>query len=94
MNERVNKRINSAEKVILITGILLVALSFISEFHFHYIQGFMPDLMEEDIFKRAEAAEVFNSMSFLILGVILIITAFILSKRRLKAKSFKQTNYI
>ena len=60
MNERVNKRMNSAETVILITGILLVTLSFISEFHFHYIQGFMPELVEEDIFMRAEAAEVFK----------------------------------
>jgi LPXTG-motif cell wall-anchored protein len=84
MSDQANKRLNSAEKVILFTGILLIILSFISEFNFHFIQGFMPDLVNEDIFWRAEAAEVFNSMSFLILGLVLIIIAFILSKKRKK----------
>ena len=84
MSDQANKRLNSAEKVILFTGILLIILSFISEFNFHYIQGFMPDSVNEDIFWRAEAAEVFNSMSFLILGLLLIIIAFILSKKRKK----------
>ncbi len=77
---------NSAEKVILFTGILLIILSFISELHFHYIQGFMPELVESDIFWRAEAAEVFNSMSFLILGAILIIIALKLSRNRLSSE--------
>ena len=84
MSDQANKRLNSAEKVILFTGILLIILSFISEFNFHFIQGFMPDLVNEDIFWRAEAAEVFNSMSFLIIGLLLIIIAFILSKKRKK----------
>ena len=84
MNDKKDKRFNSAEKVILFTGILLIVLSFVSEINFHYIQGFMPDLVEADIFWRAEAAEVFNSMSFLILGILLIIIAFILSKKRVK----------
>ena len=84
MNDQAHKRFNSAEKVILFTGILLFALSFISEINFHYIQGFMPDLVDQDIFWRAEMAEVFNSMSFLILGLLLIIIAFILKKKRLK----------
>ncbi len=74
---------NSAEKVILFFGILLIILSFISELHFHYIQGFMPELVGSQIFWRAEAAEVFNSMSFLILGVILIIIALRFSRNRL-----------
>lgn len=78
-------RFNSAELVILVTGILLIVLSFISEFNFHYIQGFMPDLVETDVFWRAEAAEVFNSMSFFIIGVSLIIIAIILSKKMLKS---------
>ncbi len=82
MNERRIMKFNKAEKVILITGILLIILSFISEFNFHYIQGFRPELMDASIFWRAEAAEVFNSMSFLILGIILIIIAFRLSKKR------------
>ncbi|MFX0105501.1 MAG: hypothetical protein ACFE75_08425 [Candidatus Hodarchaeota archaeon] len=86
MKEKGNKRFSSAEKVILFTGILLIALSFISEINFHYIQGFRPGLVDEDLFWRAEITEVFNSMSFLILGLILIITAFILSKRRLNIK--------
>jgi len=77
------KRFSTAEKIILFTGILLIALSFISEFNFHYIQGFMPGLVDNDIFWRAEAAEVFNSMSFLTLGILLIIIAFILSKKRM-----------
>ena len=77
---------NKAEKVILFTGILLVILSFISEINFHYIQGFRPELIDPDIFWRAESAEVLNSMSFLILGVILIIIAFKLSKNRLSSK--------
>ncbi|MFX1302931.1 MAG: hypothetical protein ACFE9X_06205 [Promethearchaeota archaeon] len=80
-----NKKFNSAEKVILFNGILLIALSFISEINFHFIQGFRPELIEPDIFWRAEATEVFNSMSFLILGLLLIIIAFILSKKRLKS---------
>ncbi len=74
---------NSAEKVILFSGILLIILSFISELHFHYIQGFMPELVDPEVFWRAEAAEVFNSMSFLILGIVLIIIAFRLSRKRL-----------
>jgi len=85
MNEKVNNRFDLAEKVILFTGILLTVLSFVSEINFHYIQGFQPDLVDSDIFWRAEAAEVFNSMSFLILGIILVVTAFILSKKRRKA---------
>ena len=76
-------KLNTAEKVILFTGIILIILSFVSELHFHYIQGFMPELVESDIFWRAEAAEVFNSMSFLILGIVLIIIARRLSKKRL-----------
>ena len=76
------KKFNPAEQVIIYTGVLLIALSFISEFNFHYIQGFMPGLVDNDIFWRAEAAEVFNSMSFLILGTLLIIAAFVLSKKR------------
>ena len=77
MNDQSIKRFSSAEKVILFTGILLIALSFISEFNFHFIQGFMPDFVDQDIFWRAEMVEVFNSMSFLILGVLLIIIPFI-----------------
>ncbi len=84
MNDLQNKKYNTAEKIILFTGILLIILSFISELNFHYIQGFMPDLIETEIFWRAEMAEVFNSMSFLILGIILIIIANVLSKKRLK----------
>jgi len=78
-------RFNQAEKVILFTGILLFILSFISEINFHYIQGFKPELMESDIFWRAEAAEVFNSMAFLIVGIMLIIIAFRLSYKRREA---------
>lgn len=84
MNDQRIKRFSSSEKVIIFTGILLIALSFISEFNFHFIQGFMPDSVDEDIFRRAENAEVFNSMSFLILGIFLVIIAFLLSKKRLK----------
>ena len=80
------KRFRSAEKVILYTGILLIALSFISEINFHYIQGFRPGLVDTDIFWRAEAVEAFNSMSFLIIGIILIIIAFNFSKRRINTK--------
>lgn len=85
MSEKENKRFSSAEKIILYVGILLIAWSFISELNFHYMQGFMPGLVDDEIFRRAEASEVFNSMSFLILGVVLIITTFILSKKRLKS---------
>ncbi len=77
------KKFNQAEKVILFTGILLIALSFISEINFHYIQGFRSGLVDEDIFWRAEAVEAFNSMSFLILGIVLIIIAFNFSRRRI-----------
>jgi len=79
-------KFNPAEKVILFSGILLIILSFISELNFHYIQGFMPELVDSDIFWRAEAAEVFNSMSFLILGVILIIIALKFSRKRLSGE--------
>jgi hypothetical protein len=85
MRDKLKKRFSSAEKVILFTGILLIVLSFISEFNFHFIQGFMPDLVDNEVFWKAEAAEVFNSMSFLVLGVILIIISFILSRKRLKS---------
>lgn len=71
-----------SEKILLITGILLIVLSFLSEFNFHFFQGFMPENIEPDIFWRAEAAEVFNSMSFLIIGAVLVIITFVLSKRR------------
>ncbi|MFW9773585.1 MAG: hypothetical protein ACFFFB_14535 [Candidatus Heimdallarchaeota archaeon] len=80
------KRINLAEKVILFTGILLIILSFISEFNFHYFQGFMPDLIDSAIFWRAEATEVFNSMSFLLIGISLLITVFLISRKRHKGK--------
>ncbi|MFX1329329.1 MAG: hypothetical protein ACFE91_14465 [Promethearchaeota archaeon] len=84
MNEKKVLRFNFAEKVILFTGIFLFVFSFISEIHFHYIQGFRPELIDSDIFWRAEAVEVFNSMTFLILGIILIILAFKISKKRIK----------
>ncbi|MFX0082608.1 MAG: hypothetical protein ACFE94_12740 [Candidatus Hodarchaeota archaeon] len=77
-------RLNSAEKVIFVTGILLIMLSFISEINFHFIQGFQQDLVDSDIFWKAEAAEVFNSMSFLIIGIFLLIVALRLSKKRVK----------
>jgi len=82
-------RFNLAEKVILVTGIILIILAFISEFNFHYFQGFMPEAMDPDIFWRAELAEVFNSMSFLILGIILIIISFKLSKKRRSTKQIE-----
>ncbi len=84
MNQKKKRSFNFAEKVILSTGIFLFAFSFISEIHFHYIQGFRPGLVDPDIFWRAEAVEVFNSMTFLILGIILIILAFRISKKRSK----------
>jgi len=83
MNEKMIKEFNTAEKVILFTGILLILLSFISEINFHYIQRFKPELVDPSIFWRAELAEVFNSMSFLILGILLIIIAFKLLKKRI-----------
>ena len=83
MNPRA-KRFNLSEKVVLYTGILLIILSFISEVNFHYILGFRPEAMDLDIFWRAEAAEVFNSMSFLVLGIILIALAFRISKKKEK----------
>ncbi|UCC20237.1 MAG: hypothetical protein JSV62_02830 [Promethearchaeota archaeon] len=86
MIEKKIKRFIPTERVILITGILLIIISFISEFHFHYIQGFSPELVEADIFWRAEAAEVFNSMIFLVFGIILIIIAFRFSKKRLSER--------
>jgi len=42
-------RFISAEKVILVTGIVLIVIAFISEFNFHYFQGFMPEAMDPDI---------------------------------------------
>jgi len=84
MNEKKILRFNYAEKVILFTGIFLFVFSFISEIHFHYIQGFRPELVDTEIFWRAEAVEVFNSMTFLLLGIILIILAFRISKKRIK----------
>lgn len=76
---------------LLILGISLVAISFASELHFHYIQGFqMPDCIpcgvcsggcanqaEIDAFWRAEYAEVFNSMIFLVGGTVFIVAALI-----------------
>jgi LPXTG-motif cell wall-anchored protein len=85
-NKKKPKYFTSAEKIILLTGIFLFIFSFISELHFHYIQGFMLENIPEDIFWRAEAAEVLNSMTFLLLGIGLIIVAFILSKKRRKKK--------
>jgi len=87
MNKKKIIRFNTAEKVIFITGILLIVLSIISELNFHYIQGFRPELMDPNIFWKAEAAEVFNSMSFLILGILLIFIAFRISKRRLSMEN-------
>ncbi|MFW9828406.1 MAG: hypothetical protein ACFFEY_12520 [Candidatus Thorarchaeota archaeon] len=84
MNDQGNKKFITSEKIILYTGIILIILSFISEINFHYIQGFRPELVSEEIFWRAEMAEVFNSMSFLILGILLIVITLILSKKRLK----------
>ncbi len=71
-----------SEKVLLITSIFLIIFAFISEFHFHYIQGFMPGNIPSDIFWRAEMAEVLNSMTFLILGIFLFILTLILSRKR------------
>ncbi|MFX1378615.1 MAG: hypothetical protein ACFFA4_05940 [Promethearchaeota archaeon] len=87
MNEKNIIRFNTAEKVIFFTGILLIVLSIISELNFHYIQGFKPELMAPNIFWKAEAAEVFNSMSFLILGILLIFIAFRISKRRISMEN-------
>lgn len=80
----VNMRYNSAERLIFYTGFLLIVLSFISEINFHYFQGFQQESVGSDIFWKAEAAEVFNSMSFLIIGIFLIIAALRIAKKRIK----------
>lgn len=82
----INMRFNSAERLIFYTGILLITLSFISEINFHYFQGFQQESVSSEIFWKAEAAEVFNSMSFLIIGIFLIIAALRISKKRIKLK--------
>ncbi|MFX0039270.1 MAG: hypothetical protein ACFFCY_11835 [Promethearchaeota archaeon] len=92
MSKKGIKKFNTAEKVIFFTGILLIILSFISEFNFHYFQGFRPELVDPNIFWRAELAEVFNSMSFLIIGILLIIIAFRLLKKRQSSEK-ELTNY-
>jgi LPXTG-motif cell wall-anchored protein len=77
-----NKKLILSEKVLLITSFFLIIFAFISEFHFHYIQGFMPGNVPSDIFWRAEMAEVLNSMTFLVLGTLLLIITLIISKKR------------
>lgn len=52
----------------LFFGFAMIAVSFISEINFHYLQGFVPDDIPEDIFWRAEYAEVFNSITFLVIA--------------------------
>ncbi|MFX0144261.1 MAG: hypothetical protein ACFE9C_09300 [Candidatus Hodarchaeota archaeon] len=86
MIQKVKRKFNTAEKVVLCTGILLIILSFISELNFHYLQAFRPELVDPSIFWRAEAAELFNSMSFLVLGISLIIIAYRLSKKRITSE--------
>ena len=79
-------KLNTAEKVIFYTGLFSFIFSFISELHFHYVQGFTTTNVPMDIFWRAEAAEVLNSLTFLLMGIILMIIALILSKKRRKNK--------
>ena len=53
MIQKVKRKFNTAEKVVLCTGILLIILSFISELNFHYLQAFRPELVDPSIFWRA-----------------------------------------
>jgi len=69
---------------LLILGIFLVMMSFVSELNFHYLQGFQQETVSQDIFWRAERAEVLNSLTFIILGSGLIILAIFLKIKRKK----------
>lgn len=82
-----NEKFIISEKVLLITSIFLIIFAFISEFHFHYIQGFMPGNVPSDIFWRAEMAEVLNSMTFLLLGIFLLVLTLIISRKRRSKES-------
>ena len=62
---------------LLILGISFIAISFASELNFHYLQGFMPSNVSEDIFWKAENAEVFNSMIFLLVGIGFTVVAIV-----------------
>lgn len=59
-------------------------MSFVSELNFHYLQGFQQETVSQDIFWRAERAEVLNSLTFIILGSGLIILAIFLKIKRKK----------
>ena len=86
---------NNVFLFLLFLGIALVAISFASELHFHYVQGFkMPECIpcdacggcanqaEIDTFWRAEYAEVFNSMIFLVGGALFIVAALVYKFRK------------
>lgn len=73
---------NQAFQAFFVLGLFLIVVSFVSEINFHYIQGFMPSLVESDIFWRAENVEAFNSTIFLATGIICIIMAFYFKKKK------------
>ena len=83
-----------AERILLIFGIICFSMAFISEFFFHYYLEFMPDNPDIpiDIFWIAEYGEVLNSMTFLILGILLIMIAIWISRKR-KSCIIKQTDF-
>jgi len=77
-----NIKPNNVAIFLLLSGIAFIAISFISELNFHYLQGFMPCCINQQTFARAENAEVFNSMTFLIVGALFITMAIVIKVKR------------
>ena len=72
-------------KIVIIIGMFLIIMAVVSELNFHYIQNYRPETINApELFWRAEFSEVLNSMTFLILGIVMIILGFILLKKSKK----------
>ncbi|MFW9875554.1 MAG: hypothetical protein ACFFG0_20820 [Candidatus Thorarchaeota archaeon] len=71
VSEKRIKEINEMMVFFLIfLGIVLIIMSFVSEIYFHYYSGI--DFSDEQQFWRLESSEVLNSMTFLVLGIIIL----------------------
>jgi uncharacterized membrane protein len=74
---------NLPNKIIIGIGFFLIIMAIVSELNFHYIQNFRPEtIYDQELFWRAEFSEVLNSMTFFVLGIVMVILGYILLKNK------------
>lgn len=80
------KTISKLQTYMIITGIILITASIVSEIIFHFIQGFNTDVITAEQLWAFEPVEAFNSTTLLIAGAFLVIIPLIVTRSKKKRK--------